>query len=649
MSRPSAPIVNVVLGTAGHIDHGKTALIKQLTGIDADRFREEKERGMTIDIGYAHMLLDRRLDLGVIDVPGHERFVRNMVAGATGFGLVLLVVAADDGVMPQTREHVEIMQILGIRRGICVITKIDIVDAEMVELVEEDVRDFMTGTFLKDAPLYKVSSQTGEGIPALRRAVEEAIDRIAVLPPQGVFRLPVQRSFSARGQGTVITGVAVSGTVDTGSHVEIQPGGLEVRVKAMEAYGQTIERARAGHRTALNLVGVDYRSIARGHVITEPGYLTSAPFVTARFQHLRSARRPLRNQTAVRFHSGTFDALGRIFLLGRKALDPGEEDFVQIRLETVAPVAPGDRYIVRLPSPASTIGGGIVLETGTKRIKPNRSWVLEGLAAREKALATPVEFVAHILGETGLTPLGPTELARRALIPLAELNDLLSKNRDLFVPVYRQEKVLRRDLYDKAKAKVLVDIEEYHRCHPLRLGQEKVALRDSAQMERRLFDEILAFLVSQDLVQFHGSLFSLPGFTPVLDEAARQALQTLEEAFDEGGFSPPDPAEALAALPDPASGKEILRHLKEKGDLVEVGPGLLFHTKTLARAEAYIREEITRNGELVSADFRDHVGTTRKFAIPLLEYFDTAGLTLRLDNIRVLREHGGRKPPKGPS
>ncbi len=645
MGENEIPVVNVVLGTAGHIDHGKTTLVKQLTGIDADRLQEEKDRGMTIDIGYAHMLVDQDLNMGVIDVPGHERFVRNMVAGATGFGLVVLVVAADDGIMPQTREHVEIMQILGLRNGICAVTKIDLVDEEMIEIVEEEIRDFTRGTFLESAEIHRVSSVTGQGIAGLKESIKRIVRGITGPPATGVFRLPIQRSFSAQGQGAVVTGVAVSGTVAVGDEIEILPSGIKARIKGMEAYGNRIRTARAGHRTALNLAGADYHAVKRGDVACEPGYLGSTSVVTARIKHLSSARKPLRNQTEIIFHTGTFESPGRIFLLEKPKLAPGEEDFVQIRLDSPAPAAAGDRFIARYPSPPVTAGGGVVIETEGKKLKPRRPWILERLAARREALPDPRTHVLDLLLSAGMNPQSPADLARAALLPSGEVNGILGRSRDEAVQVLKGEKAVHRRNLDRTTGMITDMISAYHRDHPMRAGMQKIEIRNVIGLENRLFDWILEYMESAGAVRVAGGFVSASGFRPAAEGPAGEAASKCSALFRDARFSPPDRGAAEASIGGPEGfAGEIVRHLLETGELVDIGGGMIFHSETLAETEGIIRRKIASEGRLVSAEFRDLVGTTRKFAIPLLEYYDARGLTIRLDNIRVLREHGGKQP-----
>ena len=384
---------HLVMGTAGHVDHGKTALIKRLTGVDTDRLKEEKERGITIELGFASLTLPGGRTLGVVDVPGHERFVRNMVAGAAGIDLVVLVIAADEGVMPQTREHLHICTLLGIRKGFVALTKIDMVDEEWLELVREDVRMFLRGTFLEDAPVVPVSSLTGAGFPELLLIIGKTADEVEEGADVGLFRLPVDRVFTIKGFGTVVTGTLVSGKVGTGEEVEISPFGLRARVRGIQVHNRTVETAEAGQRTAINLQGIDREMVERGHVLTGPGSLTASQRLDCIYRHLSGAGRKLKNRTLVRFHTGTSEVMARMILLDRDELEPGEECCVQLVLEAPLAAVAGDRFVVRSYSPVTTIGGGVIVDPLPAKHKRSSAGVLrefQHLAGGEEEEKTAV-------------------------------------------------------------------------------------------------------------------------------------------------------------------------------------------------------------------------------------------------------------------
>src|SRR5918999_1795344 len=373
----------VVMGTAGHIDHGKTQLIKTLTGIDTDRLKEEKERGITIDLGFAHLRFADDTEVGVIDVPGHERFVRNMLAGVGGIDLVMLVIAADEGVMPQTREHLAICQLLRIKDGLVALTKTDLVDEDWLELVSEDTREFLKGTFLEGKPIVPVSAKTGQGIDDLRRGLQTLVARVPPKQLEGKFRLPVDRVFTIRGFGTVVTGTLFSGTIRVEDRIEIYPKGIEAKIRGIQVHNASVAEAVAGQRTAINLQGIDKVELGRGDVLGHPGEFASTFMLDAVLQHLADAPRPLRHRARVRLHLGTSEIMGRVMLLDRDELAPGEEAYVQFRLESPAVALPRDRYVIRSYSPVQTIGGGILLEVQPRKHRRYE----EGLANHFRLLA----------------------------------------------------------------------------------------------------------------------------------------------------------------------------------------------------------------------------------------------------------------------
>ncbi|MBI5361993.1 MAG: selenocysteine-specific translation elongation factor, partial [Planctomycetes bacterium] len=387
----------IVIGTAGHIDHGKSTLVKTLTGIDPDRLKEEQERGMTIDLGFARFALPDGRKVGIVDVPGHERFVKNMVAGATGIDLVVLVVAADDGVMPQTREHVAILSILGVRRGLVALTKIDMVEPGLVELATEDVRSTLHGTFLEDAPILPLSSITGVGLDEFKRVLFRMASETPPRSDAGVFRMPIQRVFSAHGFGTIVTGIPVSGSVAVGDVIEVLPKGLKSKVRGIQAYGESTDKARAGHSCALNLADVDHKDVVRGNVAAAPGFFRPVQMVGARFTALATNAKPIENRTQIRLHTGTAECVGEVVLLDQEAIEPGAEGLVQLRLDEPVVCAPGDRFVLRLASPTVTLGGGVILEESKHRLKRFKSFVVDELSRAAQGLDSPRELLEVVL------------------------------------------------------------------------------------------------------------------------------------------------------------------------------------------------------------------------------------------------------------
>ncbi len=635
-------LARVVIGTAGHIDHGKSTLVKTLTGTDPDRLKEEQERGMTIDLGYADMLLSDGRRVGLIDVPGHEKFVKNMVAGATGVDIVLLVIAADDGVMPQTREHLQILDLLGIERGIVVLTKVDMVDAEMRELAMADVRGFLGGSPLAEAPILPVSSVTGEGIPQLKAEIEKAVAGISPPPTSGLFRMSVQRAFSAKGHGTVVTGVPVGGEVRVGDRVEVLPTGEQGKVRGIQAYGHPVAVAAGGQRAALQISDVGAKEVTRGMVVAVPGYFTASTFVEVRLRHLPGRGAPLKNQTEVRFHVGTAEVIGTLNLLDRKDLAPGETALAQLRLDEPVVCAEGDRFILRQPSPAVTLGGGVVIGVSQRKIRAGKERDLERLRARVEALGKPRALLALALSERGLEPSSEAELRRAARLPAPvvtlELRSLLASGEA--VPLGKTERVVHREAHAAAREAVLDALGEFHRTNPLRVNADVGEIRTASRIPEALFDPLLADLVAAGTLAEEKGKVRLASHRVTLSSEDTAAAEALAEVFRKGALHTPTAAEAMVqAGLDPARGGRLFNLLRERGEVLVLKDEVVLHRETVESVRERVVREIREKGELESASFRDALGTTRKYAIPLLEYFDQIGLTVRVESKRFLREH----------
>ncbi len=644
LSRPD--IFTVIVGTAGHIDHGKSTLVKRLTGIDPDRLPEEKSREMTIDLGFAPLRLPGGKTVGMIDVPGHERFVKNMVAGATGIDVALLVVDANEGVMPQTREHVEIMTLLGIRTGLIALTKVDTAGADLAALAADDVRSYLAGTFLERAPVIPVSSLTGEGIERLLAEIEAVCRRLGPRKAAGPFRMPIQRVFSAHGFGTIVTGVPVSGIVRAGDHVEVLPLGKGGKVRGIEAYRAEALEARAGHSTALNVSDLDYKEVARGMVVAAPGCFEGATLVDARLRYLRSARRRLKHLSTVKLHAGTAEVTGEVALLEGKDVAPGAETFVQLRLHEPAVVAPGDRFILRLHSPAVTIGGGVVLGTSRHRLKAGKPFVIEALAAKEKALGDPVRYVEETLRAARAGPVAAARLRVEAALDAAGLDRALAAlTKDgRAVALHRGARYVHRDGLEAARAAVQAALEGLYAKQPLRLFVERLELKTEAALpDDELFDAALESLAKERKVErlAEGDRVRKPGRTASLTPEQEKLRARLHDLYREARFQTPSPDEAAAKLDLPAKRvaevKKVLALLGEEGLVLEVAPGILFAREALEEAKAALFDEFRKGGAFSASAYRERLGTTRKYVIPLLEHFDALGLTVRRGADRFLK------------
>ena len=643
MKKNLETIFNVVIGTAGHIDHGKSSLVKRLTGIDPDRLPQERERGLTIDLGFAPLVLETGLRVGFIDVPGHERLVKNMVAGATGIDLVILVVAADDGVMPQTEEHVAIMDLLEIEHGIVAITKIDTVEEDMRELVREDIKESLKDTFLRDAPIQEISSVTGEGIDGLLQLLYERLSLVRPRDESGVFRMPIQRVFSSKGFGTVVTGVPVRGRIDTGATLEIVPLGQKGRVRGIQAYKEATDLARAGHSSAINLTDIDYRTVHRGMVLTEPGYFHGASMFEARLRYLASNKRPLNHQSPVRLHIGTAEGLGRVFLLEKKVVEPGEETFVQYRLTEPIAAAPGDRYVLRSYSPAFTIGGGEILDQSRWRLKTGKEYVIAQLRDRANAVGNVDRLIVNTLSSAGFEALADKELAVRVglsteeakvkIAHLVESGELRRAGRaGCFLSAARQ---------NEAKAQTLRIAREFFEKNPRRLTMDKLQLRQSLAAGDVFFQDLLHAMAGQGVLEeTSGGKLRFRDFGPRLSEVDEEIRKQTLAAVKAAPFMPPAPA-ALAEKNGWTEqvALDIAALLEEEGELLRVGDGILFHREAIEDAKTRLRGHLDEHGSITAGDAKNLLGSTRKYSIPLLEHLDQIGFTIRQGDKRVLRKN----------
>ncbi len=632
----------VVLGTAGHIDHGKTALIIALTGIDTDRLPEEKARGITIDLGFAHMDIDKDLRVGIIDVPGHERFVKNMLAGATGIDLAMLVIAADDGVMPQTVEHLEILELLGVKHGIIVITKKDLVSKDWLELVKEDVKKLANRTFLRDAPMEVVSSVTGEGIPELRETLKELILGLHEELVQGIFRLPIDRAFTIQGFGCVVTGTVSNGEVRVGDEVEILPSKESARVRGIEVHGEKTDFAHRGQRAALNLSGVKTSEVHRGYQLSVPGYLEPVQMVDCNFHYLSTARRPLANGERIRFHIATSEVMGRTVLLDKEVLKPGENAFVQYRLEGPIAAERGEHYVIRSYSPCRTIGGGEVLRgADTKRLRRFREEVLAPLRLFLKG--TDQEIIEQAFLEPTRYLLSNEEISRHLNICPSRVKEVVSglTKKGILVNIKENSRVfsVHQQRLSDARTEILKRLEEFHKANPMKRGIEDAPLRTKLPkaMPVQLILRVLADLQQEDIIVTSGQKIAMAGHQVKLSESDKKTIKSIEDTFLKDRFTPP-PLEKV--LPKDPSEKDrfwsVLNLMAEEGTLIEVRPALYFHARAIEELKDRLKSSIQEKGSITVGDFKDLVGASRKYVMPLLEYFDKIHITKRVGDKRVL-------------
>ena len=631
----------IVIGTAGHIDHGKSSLVQALTGTDPDRWAEEKDRGMTIDLGFARLVLPDGRHVGLVDVPGHERFVRNMVAGATGIDLVVLVVAADDGVMPQTREHLAIMNMLGVRRGLVALNKIDLVDEEVIELAEEDVRETVEGTFLEGAPVLRVSAVTGQGLDALKSLLIEMAMSAEPRADDGVFRMPIQRVFSARGFGTIVTGIPVSGSISVGDSLELLPAGNKGKVRGLQAYHDAVQTARAGHSTAINLTDTDHHAVKRGMVVASPGFFRPVSMVGANLRALPGLERPVTNRMPVRVHTGTAEAVGEVVLLNSEAILPGEEGLVQFRLDEPLVCAPGDRFVLRLASPVVTLGGGTILEESRYRLKRFKGFVIDELERQASSIDSPLSLLGSHLMRAPERWASESELAvalKRAPAETAELLGQLAQTGDA-VHTGPGDRWMHAEVLKSTLDEVRSGLGAWFGENPHRTRIDVRDLRTRTKTEGSFLGMLLGRLKDAGEVLLEaGGKVGLAGREAALGEAEAKLRDAVLAHLAQSPFQPPTAAELCEALKAKAKALDVVLELMmDHGDVARIGPGLLLSTKAQDEARAAVIENCQANGQLEIPALRDRLGTSRKYLIPLLESFDAEGLTMRQGGTRVLR------------
>ena len=636
---PEPALKQLVLATAGHIDHGKTELTRALTGIDTDRLKEEKERGITIDIGFAHTSFGEARRLAVIDVPGHERFVKNMLAGVGGIDLALLVISADESVMPQTREHLSILGLLGVQRGVVALTKSDLVDAETLDLVRLEVAEFVHGSFLAGAPAVAVSARSGAGLEDLRQALAQAFDALEARSDRGPFRLHLDRAFSIKGFGAVITGTVVSGRIAVGDEVEILPEGLRAKVRGIEVHSAPADVARAGSRAALNLAGVDLANLRRGQQVVAPvGLYGSSSLLDVRFRLLADAP-PIKDLTRVRFHLGAEEVLGRIKLLdGARSLIPGKEAFVQVRLEHALTAWPGDRFVARLYSPVATIGGGVVLDNAPDK---HRGRAAEAVAALAEVAAADLAGRVALMARAARQPLGAEEVARRAgCLPadaVAAIEQASSRGELVVVPGPSTRVVAVGD-WRSLMARALKLLEVYHRREPLAQGLSREELRVELQggaVDAAVARAAIDQLSRESQVRLEGEYVALATHRVSLDAGETTLMAEIETLFRVHGLNPPTDKEVAEKWPDKRALVEKFMTMLTRGRrLAAVATGLHFHVEALAGLRRQLAPYAVSGEKLSVASFKDLTGTSRKHAIPLLEYLDRERVTRRVGDAR---------------
>ena len=631
---------HVILGTAGHIDHGKTALVKALTGVDTDRLKEEKERGITIELGFTFLDLPSGIRLGIIDVPGHERFVKHMVAGVWGIDLVALIIAADEGVMPQTKEHLDICKLLKVKKGLIVLTKIDLVERELLELVREEVTDIAKDTFLKDAPILAVSSLTGEGIPQLISTLDHLSNEVKERSSDGLFRLPIDRIFVMKGFGTVVTGTIVSGKLSLGETVEILPSGLEGKVRNLQVYNQPVEEARAGERAAVNLQGIETSAIERGDVLVHPKTLTPTSLLDVYLEYLSIAPRPLKHRTQQRFHMGTSSTTASIFLLDREELAPGEAGFAQLRLEQSVVSFPQDRFVIRGSGAIQTLGGGVVLDTHPIKHRRYSPPVINDLILLKDGSIE--QAINQYILRSGIAGISFGDLLNRVAVPPNEIQTILKKmieRGDILLVDPEKLKVIEISQYQRLREMILIQLREFHQRFPMRTGlaKEEVRTKLPVELDMKLFQILINGLIQSKEVVLERDKLKLHGHQ-ISSADEKGLVKRVEEAVLRGKLQPPSPKELSEEWSEEQERVvAVFEHLAHEGVLVKIKSGMYFHRIPFENLKGELIKFLKSHKEITTSQFKELTGASRKYVIPLIEYFDQMKLTLRLGEKRILR------------
>jgi selenocysteine-specific elongation factor len=625
----------LVIGTAGHIDHGKTSLIKALTGVDTDRWEEEKKRGMTIDLGFAHLELPNGISAGIVDVPGHEKFIKNMLAGAHGIDLVLFVIAADEGIMPQTEEHLTVCQMLGTKKGIVVITKTDLVDEEWLELVREEAKEFVKGSFLEGAPIVEVSSKTGKGIRELIEQIEKIASEVEQRSSEGIPILPVDRSFTVKGFGTVITGTLISGKVKVGDTLEILPKGIKTKVRGIQVHGKEVKEAFAGQRTALNLSDVSKEEVSRGDVIAAPGYLKPTKMVDVVLQLSKNAQVLIQPGFKVHFHYLTQETEGEVHPIDREEVAPGEKAVVQVRLKDYVVPVYGGKFVIRNYSPARVIGGGWIVNPlpsrkFRRRFKEKELNFLIPLTKGESEKAKILHLVKHLPGEIGVR-----DLVQRLNLPPEKARKIVEELKTSGEISEFSGKLYPREFKERIKGRALEELEKYHELYPVAEGINKESLKSLLNVPSSLFETAVEELLKEGRIEEKDSALKIKGFRPEPKGEFSQIVETLKDASKKGKFSPPSLKELSRSLKIPENKIYLTADFLVKNYGYHKIGDFLFSPEAFGEIFEILKKHFARKETLSVPEFKDYLKVSRKFAIPILEYLDSLNVTERKGNERV--------------
>ncbi len=633
-SRPK----NIMLGTAGHVDHGKTSLVKILTGCDTDRLAAEKQRGLTIELGFAPCKMADERIVGIVDVPGHAGFIRNMVSGAHGIDVVILVIAADDGVMPQTREHLDILTLMGVKHGFVALTKIDMVDAEMRELAAEDVREFVEGTFLDGKPICPVSNITGEGFDVLQRTLNESVNTCHSHETQGVFRLWIERSFHVRGFGTIVSGIPVSGSVSVGDELQLAGGNKTGRVRGLEVYGRQAEHGLAGQCVAINITDIPPESLSAGQLLCEPGLIEPVAMAEAELFVLPSASKPMKDYFEAHLHVGTVSEMCKVAMLEGRPIEAGGRELVQLRLAKPVALVPGERFVVRGPGGSgqlTTVGGGRILDTSNIRLRRNRPWTIQRLRRRLDAIDDPTAWCSAVLRESQ-KPATASELSQSCMIQPSRVAEILAQlAKKEFTKELPSGKWIHADVLQHTADAVCDVLRQFHEANPTRAGMTEADIESSIGFERALVSAAVGVLQANGKVEVRGDLLAIPGSGQYLSPEAKELCDRLEHILRDAKLQPPIPADLAAMLGiDEQTFDDIVTLLADGQTVCKLDAKVIMHADAIAIARQAVLDMFRKSGSFQTMEFRDALGVSRKYAVPLLDYFDSMKLTTRSANRR---------------
>ncbi|MCG8482143.1 MAG: selenocysteine-specific translation elongation factor [Clostridia bacterium] len=627
---------NIIIGTAGHIDHGKTSLIKALTGRETDRLEEEKKRGITIDLGFTYFNLSNGEKAGIIDVPGHEKFIKNMLAGVGGMDVVLMVIAADEGIMPQTREHLDILSILNIKQGIVVLTKKDMVEEDWLQMVEEEIKEEIQGSFLENAPIIPVSSITGEGIEALKQEMTKMTETAVTKNIHIPFRIPIDRVFSVDGFGTVITGTQIEGTLNTGDEVILYPTNLETKIRNIQVHGEKAASSYAGQRVAINLANVKKTDINRGDVLASKDALEETMMIDVKLDLLKSTVRELSNRTRVRFYHGTKEILCRVVLLDADILKAGEHGYAQLRLEEKIAVKKDDYFVLRFYSPMETIGGGIILDENPSKHKRYNMDVIEALRLRETGSEKDILDSLIKKYSKNYMPLGYifNRLGKEKKEASSLLQQLVSEKKAIMLT---EELVMHHSVMSMISKELSHILTQFHNQNPLKIGMGKEELRNRLfKGKNKWADLFLNYFSDCGIIKVAHQMVSLDEFKVKYSKKQLKIKTQIENLYYDNQFTVPVVSELIKSFEDHQETKQILQSLIEEGVLIKIDNDICLHHKNYNKSVDKLKAYLEKNGSITVADFRDLIGTSRKYALPILEYFDQMKITKNIEDARVL-------------